>query len=925
MTGVTYPLREPNLRVEISGVQGIQRGLPGGDRAESGVVHGELDDLRHTENIMQITRWVATAFAVVQVLTYRTLPYPEGFQQRGIALCVFLGVGNIALTIVSRRVENVRWARVVALVGLALDAFVANGFVWLYTFDASSALWAVLFILPLEGAIRFRMRGAIGVWVATAAIYTARELWGSAHYGYRFAAESISYRMGINLLIALVVGLMARDLTRQRRAGEDAGQRYEKLVEGLDAIVWECDANTLMFTFVSGEAERLLGYPVEEWTSTPQFWRSHLHPDDAERALDTTLHAAAMGLDHELEYRFIAADGRSVWLHDVAKAELDRDGRPKQLRGIMVDITERKHAESALRESEERFRTAFNAAGTGMALVGLDGRFLRVNDELVRLTGYTPSELLATSFISITHPDDQAAGRSLIRRILTGGQRTFLLEQRNVHKSGAIVWVTVSASLICDDENRPLYLIAQVQDITERKRAEALLEHQALHDPLTGLPNRTLLLDRLRHAIGRAKRTNAAAAVLFLDLDRFKLVNDSLGHDAGDQLLVAVARRIESVLRPQDTAARFGGDEFVIVCEDVTAPEDAAHIADRVAEALTTPFALPDGETFLTASIGIAISRNEADTPESLLRDADAAMYRAKERGKARYELFDEVLRERAAGRLKLVNSLHRAQERGEFKMLYQPIVDLDTDKFVAVEALLRWQQGKALVPPSEFIPLAEETGLIVPIGLWTLREACRQAEAWRIARPTAEPLAISVNLSPRQLAVKEFSKMISDVLDETGCSPSQLRLEIGENTLMDDPRSTLAVLDSLRKLGVSVYVDDFGTGYSSLNYLKQFNVDALKIDSSFVDRLGRDSEDTAIVAAIISMAKALGLKTVAEGVETAQQLAELRRLGCDQAQGFYFAIPQEGETLGAVLERGPILPKLTTTVDLSETPTTRA
>jgi len=695
------------------------------------------------------------------------------------------------------------------------------------------------------------------------------------------------------------------------------------LVEGLDAIVWECDANTLMFTFVSGEAERLLGYPIEEWTSTPQFWRSHVHPDDRERALETTLHAASLGLDHELEYRFIAADGRSVWLHDVAKAERSADGRPHQLRGIMVDITERKHAEAAMRESEERFRTAFNAAGSGMALVGLDGRFLRVNDELVRLSGYSSSELLATSFISITHPDDQAAGRSLIRRILTGGQRTFLLDQRYVHKSGALVWVTVSASLICDDDGRPMYLIAQIQDITERKRAEDLLEHQALHDPLTGLPNRTLLLDRLRHAIGRAKRTNAAAAVLFLDLDRFKLVNDSLGHDAGDQLLVAVARRIQSVLRPQDTAARFGGDEFVIVCEDVLAPEDAEHIADRVAEALRTPFALPDGETFLTASIGIAISRSDGDTPESLMRDADAAMYRAKERGKARYELFDEVLRERAAGRLKLVNSLHRAQERGEFKMLYQPIVDLETNKFVAVEGLLRWQQGRALVPPAEFIPLAEETGLIVPIGAWALREACSQAEAWRIARPDAAPLTMSVNLSPRQLAVNDFAGTIAEVLEETGCSPSQLRLEIGENALMDDANSTLSVLESLRALGVAVYVDDFGTGYSSLSYLKQFKVDALKIDSSFIDRIGRDPEDTAIVAAIISMADALGLKTVAKGVESAQQVAELRRMGCDQAQGFYFAIPQEGESLGSVLERGPILPKLVT--DVTESKSRRA
>ncbi|HUQ40584.1 MAG TPA: EAL domain-containing protein [Acidimicrobiales bacterium] len=878
--------------------------------------HDQLDDLQRAERVMQLTRWVAVVFAAVQVLTYKTLPYPDGFQRTGLVLIAMLAVANLVLAVASRATTTVRAGLLVAGVGLAVDVAVASGFVWLYTFDTSTAIWAVLYILPLEGAIRFGLGGALNTWLATTALYVAREVWGSGHYGYRLATESITFRMGVLLLISLVAGMMARDLMRQRTLAEAAGHRYAGLVEGLDAIIWESDPGTQGFTFVSKEAERLLGYPVEDWLTMPDFWSKHLHPEDAERVIQHADARVAAGHDYEHEYRMIAADGRSVWLHDAAKVERD-EGRPVRLRGIMVDVTEHKQAESALRESEQRFRSAFNGAGTGMALVGVDGRFLRVNHELVRLTGYTEEELLASSFLGITHPDDQAAGRMLIRRMLAGAQRSFLYEKRYLHKSGGLIWVLVSASLVSDDEDRPLYFIAQVQDITERKRAEELLEHQALHDPLTGLPNRTLLLDRLSMAIGRCKRSGASAAVLFLDLDRFKLVNDSLGHDAGDALLVAVARRLQSVLRPQDTAARFGGDEFVIVCEDVGQPEDATRIAGRINDLLSAPFALPEGETFLTASIGIALSgSHDDDSPESLLRDADSAMYRAKELGKARAELFDQHLRERANTRLSLANSLHRAQEREEFRLLYQPIVDLRSGRYVAAEALLRWDQpGRGLVPPSEFIPLAEETGLIVPIGLWSLRAAAAQAIAWRSELGVEQPVAVSVNLAARQLLHPELPKLLETILIDTGLDPSLLHLEITESALLDDSGTGMAALASLRRLGVSLHVDDFGTGYSSLSYLRRFRVDALKIDSSFVDGLGRSSEDTEIVGAIISMARALGLKTIAEGVETAQQLAELQRLGCDQAQGFYLAMPQEGETLAPILRRGPVMVDLTAKV----------
>ena len=857
---------------------------------------------------MHSARWVAAAFAVLQVTLYKTLPYPPGIQRLGYLLAAGLAVFNLALILAGREVRTNAGARTIAAVGLVGDALVAAGFVWLYTFDSTAAIYSVLYIIPLEAAMRFQLAGALSLWAFTAVLYTAKEIWGSAKYGYAITVESISFRMGVGLIIAVIGGLIARDLFRQRQQAEVTMERYERLVNGVEAIVWEFDPRTMRFTFISGEAERMLGYLPADMTD-PRFWRSVIHPDDRARVNEHVRILSREGGQDECEFRLVAADGHSVWLHDVATGEPGPDGRPECVRGIMVDVTESKHAEAALQESERRFRTAFNGAGTGMALVGIDGRFLRVNDELVRITGYSEEELLETSFIAITHPEDQSSGRALIRRMLSGGQRTVLDEQRYVHKTGTVVWVMVSASLVVDDSDRPLYFITQVQDITERKRAEDLLEHQALHDPLTGLPNRTLLLDRLTHAMARCRRTGRMAAVLFMDLDRLKLINDSLGHEAGDMILTAVARRIETTLRPQDTAARHGGDEFVIVCEDLESAEHAVTIADRLGEILAEPFALPSGEAFLTASIGIAISRSEGDTPDSLLRDADAAMYRAKEKGKARYELFDDLLRQRAADRLRMVNDLHRAQERGEFELVYQPVVDLETNRYVCVEALLRWRQGRSLVPPLEFLNLAEETGLIVPIGTWALRTACTQVAEWNADLAAgASPIALSVNLSPRQLLSPGLVESVKEILADTGAQAKWLRFEVSEQALSAGSHA-LDILAGLRELGIGVFVDNFGTGYSSLSFLRQFPFDGIKIDGSFIARVHSNEADQSIVRAVVAMAKGLGVRTVAENVESEDQAAKLTELGCDEAQGYYFYVPSEPATLGPVLERGPVFP----------------
>jgi diguanylate cyclase (GGDEF)-like protein len=429
----------------------------------------------------------------------------------------------------------------------------------------------------------------------------------------------------------------------------------------------------------------------------------------------------------------------------------------------------------------------------------------------------------------------------------------------------------------------------------ERKRAEVALAHQALHDPLTELPNRALFLDRLEQALARAQRSSVNVAVLFLDLDRFKVVNDSLGHEAGDRLLVDVANRLRGVVRPGDTVARFGGDEFTILC-DVRGERDAVLIAERVAAAVEAPFTLDDNEAFLTTSLGIALTTGRVDArAEALIRDADAAMYRAKERGKSRYELFDSNMRASAVDRLEIENALHRALDRGEFRVFYQPAVDLLTGEPIGVESLVRWQHpDRGLVGPDEFIALTEETGLIVPLGAWVLREACRQWKVWEESGTPAPRIA--VNLSTRQLGQPDLVEVVADVLEETGMDPAQLSLEITESTVLEDTESALGTLEALKRQGVRISLDDFGTGYSSLALLKRLPVDELKVDRSFVMGLGRDPKDSPIVSTVVGLAEALGLAAIAEGVETAAQAEELRRIGCRLAQGFYFARPQPAE-----------------------------
>jgi diguanylate cyclase (GGDEF)-like protein/PAS domain S-box-containing protein len=566
-------------------------------------------------------------------------------------------------------------------------------------------------------------------------------------------------------------------------------------------------------------------------------------------------------------------------------------------------ISSRKRVEEVLQESEQRFRNSFRDAAIGMALVATDGHWLQVNRSLCRIVGYSEQELLNKTFQDITHPDDLEADLGYMSRLLAGEIDTYQMEKRYFHKNGSVVWILLSVSLVHDAQGTPLNFVAQIQDITERKVLKEQLEHQALYDHLTDLPNRALLMNRLEHVLARTTRREGKVAVLFIDLDNFKIVNDSLGHEVGDALLVEVAERLKAWLRPEDTLARFGGDEFVVVLEDIASINPATRVAERSIEELREPFAVEGREMVVTASIGIALATSSQEQPKDLLRKADTAMYGAKERGKAQYKVFEPSMNVRVLERLELENDLRQGLERDEFRIYYQPQVLLETSKIVGLEAFVRWEHPeRGLLTPAEFVAVAEESGLIVSIGRRVLWEACHQAREWQKLYPSDPPLVVCVNISGRQFQHPGLVQEVAQALQESRLEPGSLDLEITENVLVEDIQSNASVLRRLKRLGVKLIIDDFGTGYSSLSYLKRLPVDFLKIDGSFVEGLGKDPKDDGIVSTVIDLTHTLGVEAIAEGVRTPEQATRLQELGCHFAQGYLFSKPLPSAEIGALL-----------------------
>ena len=548
----------------------------------------------------------------------------------------------------------------------------------------------------------------------------------------------------------------------------------------------------------------------------------------------------------------------------------------------------------ALGESEERFRSAFNHAPIGIALVSSGGHWLKVNHALCKILGYSEDEFLAMDFQSVIFPEDLGDTLVKIHELISGKTANCQMEQRYLHKEGPTVWVSWSVSAAHDSKSNVPNLIFQIQDITGKKIAEERLQHEATHDVLTGLPNRAFFMHRLANALVKCQENRAyRVSILFIDLDRFKYVNDSLGHLMGDQLLIEISERLRDCMRPSDIVARLGGDEFTILVEGRYDVNEVTRIAERIQQKFRLPFNLKGHEVFSSASIGILHASDQHLSSEDMMRDADTAMYQAKRAGKARHEVFDEKMHLAAKETLRLETDLRRAIENSEIFIEYQPIFSLTSGQIQGVEALTRWMHPEiGKIPPAKFIPLAEEIGLIDPLGEYILRRSCFEIGQIFDASPLGSNLTLSVNLSCKQFGQPALVRKFKDILDETHFSPKKLKLEITESIFFEYQEKAIEMLNQIRDLGIEIDIDDFGTGYSNLSYLIRLPISTLKIDRSFVSPIDKDGRNTEIVQTVLALAQNLGLKTVAEGIETEAQMEALKKLGCDGGQGFLLAKP---------------------------------
>ncbi len=592
-------------------------------------------------------------------------------------------------------------------------------------------------------------------------------------------------------------------------------------------------------------------------------------------------------------------------LADYAAVALENANLYEQAR---QEIDERMRVEVALRESEERYALAMRGANDGLWDWNLKTQRIYYSSRWKSMLGYEEKEITDSpnEWFSRIHPDDIERTKREIAAHTKHMTTHFENEHRIEHRIGEYHWVLSRGVAIWDEDGKAVRMVGSMADITDRKLAEERLLFDAFHDTLTGLANRALLMERLRFSIERFKRSaKNQFALLFMDVDRFKDINDSLGHMVGDNLLKAVGEALTSILRPTDTVARLGGDEFVILLDEISDASDATRVADRVQRELAMIHGQVGHAVYITASIGIVLSATGYQNAEDVLRDADIAMYRAKAHGKARYEIFDPAMRDRIMERLVLENELRQAIVRDELRVYYQPIVSLKDDSILGYEALVRWQHPtRGLLPPIDFIPLAEDTGLIIPIDRWVMREACRQIYEWHHEMQMDPPLKISVNISGKHIVQPDLVERIKQILHDTHLDASDLHLEITESVIMDNYDLTSEVLDQLKQLGVKLQVDDFGVGYSSLSYLSRFPLDALKIDRTFVSKMSQDNTHMKIVQAIVMMTHGLGMGVIAEGVETEQQLDQLRSLGCESIQGFLVARPLDEVSAFDLLRR---------------------
>ncbi|MCP4657495.1 MAG: EAL domain-containing protein [bacterium] len=682
---------------------------------------------------------------------------------------------------------------------------------------------------------------------------------------------------------------------RRRDALRESERRFRSLFEGLPVGAYRIspdgrflDLNQTLIDLLGYEdREQLIGLESASFYVDPvdrEAWRTLMKKDGRVRDFETQV------------YR---RDRSTIWIRSYTQALYDDEGKVTGYDGSVEDITGRKRAEDALRASEDRFRSLVQNTSDLIAVLDAAGNILYQSPSGLRISGYREEERIGRSAFELVHPEDLKEVRRRFQQLLAepGGAVQFEYRYRHRDESWR-VFESIASNLLDNPAVRGI--VVNTRDVTDRKRAEKRLRHDALYDGLTDLPNRVLFMDRLGHALDRYRRDGGQrCAVLFFDLDRFKMVNDSLGHAVGDLLLVEAGQRFAGCLRPNDTLARLGGDEFAILLEDIHNPRDPVRVAKRIQKAIGIPFQLNGREVYSSASIGIALNQEPTTTPEEILRDADTAMYRAKGRGRAGYAIFDAEMHAQVLDQLQLETALRRAVDQWQFEVFYQPIVALDTGEVAGCEALLRWHHpDRGLVLPDDFIPLTEETGLINSIGREVLTRACRQMKDWQSRLGPKPAWFITVNLSTRQFSQPELVEQIAEVLSDTGLSGRHLIIEITERVVMEDPDTVLPILRKLKRMKVQLSLDDFGTGHSSLRLLHDFPFDKVKIDHWFVRNLGIDRGSEELVEGVLSLCHWRRLVTVAEGVETDEQRRKLCELGCRYAQGYLFAKPAEpGET----------------------------
>lgn len=666
------------------------------------------------------------------------------------------------------------------------------------------------------------------------------------------------------------------------------------LLDSLDGMIYRgrIDADWTM-EFVSDGCHELTGYaPSDLLLNSRISYESITHPDDREHVRSCIMECLTQRESYDVEYRILRSDGGERWVWERGNGVFDATGQPIAMEGIIQDVTARRKAEDALRRAEERYRALFEHAIEGIFRTSVDGRYIDANPALAHIYGFESPLALISSLSNISSqlyvdPDRRSA---FIKRIRRDGYVTNFESQ--VYKAdGQVIWISENSRAVFDDAGECLYFEGTVEDITERKAYEERIRHQATHDALTGLPNRSLFFDRLELAIARAKRFEHLIAVAYVDLDQFKMINDSLGHDAGDELLKTVAERLHHCLREGDTVARHGGDEFVLILSEQHEKDGIRKLLERVLSSVGQPYERKGRSYSIGASCGVAIFPDDGADAETLLSNADAAMYRAKQIGRNNVTFYSRELNAHAEDRLELLSRLHAAIEHNEFVLFYQPKICVADGSMSGAEALIRWAPpGSPLVTPDRFIPIAEDGGLIARIGEWVLREACRQGKEWLDRGGPSIP--ISINVSPRQFGQGNLAESVRKALDATGLPPHLLELEITENVVLLDAAFIACQLDEIKRLGVRISIDDFGTGYSSLTYLRRFPIDTVKLDKSFVREVCDDLGEAEVLRAIVALVHAMNLEVLAEGVETPEQFELLRSCHCDKAQGYYFSRP---------------------------------